>query len=53
MQVLPGVELDPFFAKVKFDHIGFCMGKSENYFLLEIIAAFGLKLLEAFRKMSS
>ena len=26
----PGVDLDPFYAKVKFGHIGFCMGKSEN-----------------------
>ena len=23
---------DPFYAKVKFGHIGFCMGKSENYY---------------------
>ena len=22
---------DPFYAKVKFGHIGFCMGKSKNY----------------------
>ena len=27
----PWVNLDPFYAKVKFGHIGFCMGKSENY----------------------
>ena len=27
----PWVDLDPFYAKVKFCHIGFCMGKSENY----------------------
>ena len=27
----PWVDLDPFYAKVKFGHIGFCMGKSENY----------------------
>ena len=39
MQVLPRlfklspwVDLDPFYAKVKFDYIGFCMGESENYF---------------------
>ena len=25
------VDLDPFYAKVKFCHIGFCMGKSENH----------------------
>ena len=25
------VDLDPFYAKVKFGDIGFCMGKSENY----------------------
>ena len=60
MQVLPRlfkfcpwVELDPFYAKVKFDHMGFYMGKSENnYFFLETIAALGLKLLEAFSKIS-
>ena len=28
----PWVDLDPFYAKDKFGHIGFCMGKSENYF---------------------
>ena len=27
----PWVNLDPFYAKVKFGHIGCCMGKSENY----------------------
>ena len=27
----PLFDLDPFYAKVKFGHIGFCMGKSENY----------------------
>ena len=57
MQVLPRlfklwpwVELDPFYAKVKFGYIGFCMGESENYyfFFLETISALGLKLLEAF-----
>ena len=26
------VGLVPFYAKVKFGHIGFCMGKSENYY---------------------
>ena len=25
------VDLDPFYAEVKFGHIGFCMGKSENH----------------------
>ena len=25
---------DPFYAKLKFGHIGFCMGKSENYLFL-------------------
>ena len=38
------VDLDPFYAKVKFGHIGFCMGKSENYYFLETIAAIGLKV---------
>ena len=28
----PWVDLDPFYAKVKFGHIGFCIRKSENYF---------------------
>ena len=27
----PWVDLDPFYAKVKFDYIGFCMGENENY----------------------
>ena len=27
----PWVDLDLFYAKVKFGHIGFCMGKRENY----------------------
>ena len=39
----PWVALDPFYATVKFGHIGFCMRKSENYFL-ETIAAFGVKV---------
>ena len=38
------VDLDPFYAKVKVGHIGFCMGKSENYFFLKTIAALGLKV---------
>ena len=40
----PWVDLDPFYAKVKFGHIGFCMGKSENYLFSETIAALGLKV---------
>ena len=35
------VDLDPFYIKVKFGHIGFCMGKSENYYFLETTAALG------------
>ena len=27
----PLVDLDPFYAKVKFGYIGFCMGENENY----------------------
>ena len=48
------VELDLFYAKVKFDHVGFYMGNIENYyfFFLETIAALGLMLLEAFSQMS-
>ena len=49
----PWVELDSFYAKVKFDYIGFYMVKSENYlFFLETIAASVLKSLEAFSKNS-
>ena len=40
------VDLDPFYAKVKFGDICFCMGESENYFFFffELIAALGLKV---------
>ena len=31
IQIMTWVDLDPFYANVKFGHIGFCMGKSENY----------------------
>ena len=52
MQVLPSLfklspraDLDPFYAKVKFGDIGFCLGTSENYlFFLETIALLGLKV---------
>ena len=30
-KLCPWVDLYPFYAKVKFGHIGFCMGKSANY----------------------
>ena len=43
-KLLPWADLDPFHAKVKFGHIGFCMGKSENYYFFETIAALGLKV---------
>ena len=50
MQVLPRlfklwpwVDRDLFYPKVKFGHIGFCMGKSENYYILETFAALGFK----------
>ena len=36
---LPWVDLDAFYPKVKFGHIGFCMGKSENYLFLETVAS--------------
>ena len=42
-KLLPWVDLDVFYAKVKFGDIGFCMGKSENIFFLETVAALGLK----------
>ena len=32
IQIMTWVDLDQFYAKVKFGDIGFCMGKSENYF---------------------
>ena len=31
VQIITRVDLDPFYVKVKFDDIGFTMGKSENY----------------------
>ena len=44
-KLLPWVDLDTFYAKVKFGDIGFCMGRSENYFFFfETFAAFGLKV---------
>ena len=44
-KLLLWVDLDTFYAKVKFGDIGFCMGKSENYlFFLETVAALGLKV---------
>ena len=27
----PKVDLDPFYTKVNFGHLGYCMGKSDNY----------------------
>ena len=33
-KLYPWVELDTFYAKVKFRDIGFCMGKSENYLFI-------------------
>ena len=44
-KLLPWVDLDTFYPKVKFGDIGFCMGRSENYlFFLETFAGFGLKV---------
>ena len=57
-KLLPGVDLDLFYTKVKFDDTGLCMGKSENYlFFLETNAALGFKVawsiqLNEFMKMS-
>ena len=52
----PRVDLDSFYAKVKFGHIGFYMGKSE-FFFVETIVALGLKVawsiqLNEFMKLS-
>ena len=51
MQVLPKLfklwpwaDLYPFYAKVKFGDIGFCIGKVKNIYCLETIAALGLKV---------
>ena len=43
LKLLPWVDLDIFYAKVKFGDIGFCMGKSEIFFL-ETVAALDLKV---------
>ena len=42
MKLWPWVDIDSFYAKVKFGYIGFCMGKSDFFF--ETIAALGLKV---------
>ena len=39
----PWVDLDLFYTKVKFGHIGFCMGMKIIHYL-ETIAAIGLKV---------
>ena len=44
VQIMTWVDLDPCYAKVKFGHIGFCMGKSENYYFLETITALDIKV---------
>ena len=44
-KLLPWVDLDTFYAKVKFGDIGFCMGKNRKLFIfLETVAALGLKV---------
>ena len=40
----PWVDVDSFYARIKFSLLGFCMGKSENYFFFETITALGLKV---------
>ena len=40
----PGLTLTYFTPRSSFGHIGFCMGKSENYSFLETISALGLKV---------
>ena len=52
-KLLPWVDLDPFYAKVKFGDIGFCMGKSEIFlFFWKLLQPKVSKLLEAFISMS-
>ena len=43
-KLLPWVDLDTFYSKVKFGDIGFCMGKVKIIFFLETVAALGLKV---------
>ena len=52
-KLLPWVDHDTFYAKVKFGDTGFCMGKSENYlFFWKLLQPYVSKLLEAFNLMS-
>ena len=44
----PWVDLDPFYANVKFGHIGFVWEKVKIIYFLENVAALGLKLLKTF-----
>ena len=43
-----GLTLTPFYANVKFGHIGFCIGKSENNIFWKLLQPWASKLLEAF-----
>ena len=44
-KLLPWVDLDTFYTKVKFGDIGFCLGKVKIiFFFLETVAALGLKV---------
>ena len=48
-KLLPWVDLDTFYAKVKFGDIGFCMGKSENYLSFwKLLEPWVSELLETF-----
>ena len=44
VQSMTWVDLDPFYAKVKFGHLGLCMGKTHNYWF-ETTAALGLSVM--------
>ena len=49
----PQVDLDSFYAKVKFGHIGFCMRKSENcLFFGNCCSLRSQKVLEKINEMS-
>ena len=37
-------DLEVFYAKVKFSHLGICMEKSENYLFLKFFGAYNLKV---------
>ena len=41
---LPLVDLDLFYSKVKFGHLGFCMGKGKTADLCEAIGSYDIQI---------